>query len=144
VSGEPDDLLTPWDWIVVPTAGPTVRRFRDENYAVWSVLCIDGMTWDAAFTKLIDQGATDTEIWAGGWRDLLSIPVRRYLETRLGAMRHIGRIAAQVSGRMPTTGHVRRERERRIATNEPSGYDALARHFHCSATTIRRRLEATS
>lgn len=32
------------------------------------------------------------------------------------------------------------ERDRRKAAGEPSGYDALATHFHCDASTIRRRL----
>ena len=35
---------------------------------------------------------------------------------------------------------VRAERDRRMATGEPYGYDALARDFGCSARTIARRL----
>jgi hypothetical protein len=35
---------------------------------------------------------------------------------------------------------VRAEKRRRIEAGEPSGYDALARHFGVSPSTIRRRL----
>ncbi len=41
----------------------------------------------------------------------------------------------------PSAEEVRAERARRSANAEPIGYDALARHFHVSTTTIRRRLE---
>jgi hypothetical protein len=35
---------------------------------------------------------------------------------------------------------VRAERDRRMVDGRPYGYDALARHFGCSQSTIRRRL----
>ncbi len=82
----PDDLLTPWHWLVIPE-GTSKSRFVDENRAAYFVFTRDGATWESALSTLIEQGATDDEIWSGGWRDLLSIPVRRYLEALLGRLR---------------------------------------------------------
>jgi hypothetical protein len=42
--------------------------------------------------------------------------------------------------KMVSADAVRAERTRRMASDEPHGYDALARHFGVAVSTIRRRL----
>lgn len=85
MSDEPDGLLTPWYYLGSVTI---TRRLQVDNPAVLSAMA-DSLdpTWEDLLRGLVDQGATDDEIWAGGWKQLLPIPVRRYLEATLTHLR---------------------------------------------------------
>ena len=69
-------------------------------------------------------------------------------DVRLEIWNHVleFRAAARMApGRAPvrddvTTDEILAERTRRAAAGEPTGYEALARHFMTSSSTIRRRL----
>ena len=136
MSGDaPDDLLTPWHWLVIPE-GTSKSRFVDENRAAYFVFTRDGATWESALSTLIEQGATDDEIWSGGWRDLLSIPVRRYLEALLGRLR----LAAPLGRQTPT---LRLDRYARavVELREPDGtwpiQDTVAEALGLTSRTLR-------
>lgn len=135
MSGE-DVILTPWHYVIVPSEKVLDRRLTETNPAVRTVLWDHDDSWDAALRALVDQGATDDEIWQGDWLTLLPIPLRRHLPETLQ------RVRDQARADNVTTEAVRTERGRRLAANEHYGYDALADHFHVSESTIRRRLGA--
>lgn len=133
-----DVVLTPWHYIIVPTDSPAVRRLRGSNPAVLATIERHSDSWEAAFRALVEQGATDDEIWRGDWCALLPIALRRHLP----ALLHDVRKAWLIDN--VTTDLVVAEKGRRIASGERYGYDALADHFHVSVGTIRDRLNPKS
>jgi len=110
----------------------------------------EGWTWDAVIERLLDRGYTDEEIAdefdrtqdpgpgatrAGETMAWSSLHERRRIMALVTKLRT--RVRDDV-----TAEDVRAERDRRKAAHEPSGYDALAKHFHVDPSTIRRRLGA--
>jgi hypothetical protein len=108
------------------SAEEVVARFRAEGYLDDEI--VDVMTTGRHMTFGVQDGHL---VWMRAMPG--SLQQQRVLREWLAASRGVARDDV-------TAEAVRAERARRIEAGEPSGYDALAEHFHCDASTIRRRL----
>lgn len=85
-----DELLSPKHWILTHYHGDNPEaRLRNKNPAAYLILHRQlDQSWDAWLGAMIEQGATDEDIFAGDWLDLIpSWPVRRYIPERLAELR---------------------------------------------------------
>ena len=85
----PDDLSTPWHWIIATNARDNPQeRLCARNPAAWQALHGRDGSWDDWLLELIREGATDDQIFAGDWLDVVgSFPVQRYVRARLAELR---------------------------------------------------------
>jgi len=80
-----DDEYTPGD--VLATPGFVGSEMESQNYAVYNVLTRHRDSWEDALREMIDQGATNDDIWHGDWKYALPFPLRRRLEAAISRIR---------------------------------------------------------
>ena len=95
-----DDILTPWHYLYGNScrcgregSHTSLGHALDANPAVDRVLSQNDRSWKDALVVLVDQGATDDEIWQGDWLSTLPIPVRRHLVESVATIRGIEGVA---------------------------------------------------
>ncbi len=129
-----EELLTPWHYAVLPNDGPggqgmLEHRLRTSNPAVLAVLERHDTTWELAIAELVEQEATDDEIWAGDWLKLLPFRLRRYL---------VALLAEQRQPHPLTRDEILAERAADLAAGGRGGELAVAKRLNSTESTVYR------